>query len=283
MPDPASDRLETLPCGSLIQHGPSNDRIYLMKAVAPCPAQLPLELIALSREKGYSKIFAKVREPDAAPFLAAGFENEALIPGFYAGEISALFMGFYLDAARSRESDADKLDEIHAITMAKEPIEKLPPLDRCFSIRPCGPADVASMARIYADVFPSYPFPIHDPAYLLKTMESHIAYFGVEADSELVAISSAEMDVKSSNVEMTDFATPPRWRGNQLAQHLLARMETDMKARGIRTAYTIARALSAGMNITFRKAGYAYGGRLKNNTQISGQIESMNVWFKPLV
>ncbi len=114
-------------------------------------------------------------------------------------------------------------------------------------------------------------------------MQSHIAYFGVKVKGDWVAISSAEMDTKSSNVEMTDFATPPRWRGHRLAQHLLARMETEMKSRGIQTAYTIARAMSAGMNVTFRKAGYAYGGRLKNNTQISGQIESMNVWYKPLV
>jgi hypothetical protein len=37
------------------------------------------------------------------------------------------------------------------------------------------------------------------------------------------------------------------------------------------------------MNITFAKAGYAYGGRLHNNTNIAGNIESMNVWYKSLV
>jgi len=36
------------------------------------------------------------------------------------------------------------------------------------------------------------------------------------------------------------------------------------------------------MNITFRKAGYEFGGRLKNNTNISGNIEGMNVWYKSL-
>jgi len=55
-----------------------------------------------------------------------------------------------------------------------------------------------------------------------------------------------------------------------------------MKARGIKTAYTIARAASPGMNITFGRAGYAFSGRLKNNTQIAGDLESMNVWHKPL-
>ena len=46
------------------------------------------------------------------------------------------------------------------------------------------------------------------------------------------------------------------------------------------TWYTIARALSAGMNITFAKAGYRYAGTLVNNTDISGTIESMNVWWR---
>ncbi|PLX31824.1 MAG: putative beta-lysine N-acetyltransferase, partial [Ignavibacteria bacterium] len=30
------------------------------------------------------------------------------------------------------------------------------------------------------------------------------------------------------------------------------------------------------------KAGYEYTGTLVNNTNISGQIENMNVWFKTL-
>ncbi len=55
-----------------------------------------------------------------------------------------------------------------------------------------------------------------------------------------------------------------------------------MPSRGIRTAYTIARAVSYGMNITFARCGYQYGGRLVNNTDIAGSLESMNVWYKTL-
>ena len=55
-----------------------------------------------------------------------------------------------------------------------------------------------------------------------------------------------------------------------------------MARRGMRTAYTIARAVSPGMNITFARLGYQFSGTLINNTQISGAIESMNIWHKPL-
>jgi len=98
----------------------------------------------------------------------------------------------------------------------------------------------------------------------------------------LVAAASAEMDEDSGNVEMTDFATLPSHRGRSMAQHLLAEMESALSGSSIQTAYTIARALSAGMNITFSKAGYRFGGTLINNTQISGRIEPMNVWYKAL-
>ena len=134
----------------------------------------------------------------------------------------------------------------------------------------------------FKEVFESYPFPIHDPVYLQKTMKSHIQYFYVSDRGRFVALSSAEMNHSCKNVEMTDFATLQAYRGRGLAVHLLGTMEKEMKERGIKTAYTIARAVSAGMNITFAKMGYAFSGTLINNTNISGNIESMNIWYKRL-
>jgi putative beta-lysine N-acetyltransferase len=98
----------------------------------------------------------------------------------------------------------------------------------------------------------------------------------------LIALSSAEMDLSGSNVEMTDFATLPGERGRGLARFLLQEMERAMRKRKMRTAYTIARAVSPGMNITFSRMGYRYSGTLVNNTHISGSIESMNIWYKSL-
>jgi putative beta-lysine N-acetyltransferase len=113
-------------------------------------------------------------------------------------------------------------------------------------------------------------------------MTTHVAYFGVRRNGRLIALSSAETDHTASNVEMTDFATLPECRGLSLARILLHTMERAMIDEGIRTAYTIARAASPGMNVTFARMGYEFGGTLINNTQISGTIESMNIWYKPL-
>ena len=79
---------------------------------------------------------------------------------------------------------------------------------------------------------------------------------------------------------MTDFAVLPSERGKKLAMRLLQVMEDFLSAYKFRSFYTIARLKSLSMNKTFRNNGYRYSGTLINNTQIAGNIESMNVWYK---
>ena len=111
-------------------------------------------------------------------------------------------------------------------------------------------------------------------------MQDNVQYFGYRHNGKLVALSSAEMDKKGQNVEMTDFATLPDFRANKLALGLLGRMEQEMKKQGVITLYTIARLNSPAMNKTFLNMNYKYAGTLINNTNISGKIESMNVHYK---
>jgi putative beta-lysine N-acetyltransferase len=113
-------------------------------------------------------------------------------------------------------------------------------------------------------------------------MEEHIDYFGIWEGQNLVALSSAEKDPENSNVEMTDFAVSPDYRGLGLGLLLLHEMDAAMTEQGIKTAYTIARMRSKGMNATFIRAGYHYGGTLFRNTFISEGLESMNVYHKKL-
>lgn len=282
MAEQSADRLEELTDGSIIQHGPYNDRIYLMKAGGSAPESLAAELLAMARQYGYAKIFAKIPAEQAAPFVRLGYVEEAVIPGFYGGCRAGIFLGYYLNEVRACEADAGAVEEIRQMAIDKAATVSGTLDDRLFTLRQCRETDVTRMAVIYSDVFPTYPFPIGEPEYLLNSMRSDVAYFGVERAGELVALASAEMDLTAQNAEMTDFATLPRWRGNSLGIHLLLMMEKEAARRGIKTAYTIARAMSPGMNIVFARLGYKYGGRLKNNTNISGRIESMNIWHKIL-
>ncbi len=274
------DTIETR-FGALVQHGPLSRRVYLMKIGEADPKMLPGQLELLARERGYTKIFAKLPKGPEREFVANGYRVEASVPGFYKGDTEVLFLARYLDPARAASPDAAEIARIAELASGK-PASAPPPLPAEFTLRVCTRDDVEAMAGIYREVFSTYPFPIHDPVWLLETMQSHIDYFGVEYEGRLVALASSEKDLDGLNVEMTDFATLPDFRGRNLALHLLAAMEAAMRRKRMRTACTIARAMSPGMNITFAKAGYTFSGTLVNNTNISGGIESMNVWHKRL-
>jgi putative beta-lysine N-acetyltransferase len=275
------DRIHTIG-HSIIQHGPLSRRIYLMKL---SPNDLPgivRTLDELATTSGYTKIFAKVPSSDAGTFLARGYRREAIVPGLYDGTRDGLFMAKYLDESRARDPRDSEMRDILEAAIRKQDQGTGSEARREPSINTVSHADASEMSALYRQVFDSYPFPIHDPDYIRKNMLENIRYFCIREEGRIVSLASAEMDAESRNVEMTDFATLPDHRGSGHAVHLLARMEHEMAAIGIATAYTIARAMSPGMNITFAKLGYRYSGTLINNTNISGAIESMNVWYKHL-
>ena len=267
---------------STIQHGKYNDRIYAMKVAPEDARSLPERLKDKASECEYSKIFAKVRADCSQPFLEQGFKCEAQVPRFYEGKESALMLSYLLSEWRAVSKTVDRNEQVMEACRQKQVDEAEPRRPKGSTLRLCGPQDAEAMAQLYRQVFPTYPFPIDDPAYIRKTMASNVAYFGIWMGDKLVALSSAEMDVKGSNVEMTDFATLPEYRRQGLATVLLRSMEAKMRSSDIATAYTIARAPSFGMNITFARMGYIFGGRLIKNTNIGGQLEDMNVWYKPL-
>jgi putative beta-lysine N-acetyltransferase len=268
--------------GTVIQHGPVNDRVYLMKLGSGI-AQFTLEKAeALAREHGYSKIFAKVPASASEAFAERGYEVEALVPGFFRGRECGYFFARYFDPGRRDLADEDVIEDVLATALARSKACRACPLPPGFAIRPAGPEDATALAALYDSVFATYPFPIHDPEYIRETMQSHIRYYCAVREGRIVAASSAETDFDAQNVEMTDFATHPSYRGMGLCAALLERMEEDMQDAGMRTAYTIARAAAYPINITFARAGYEFGGTLRNNTNICGAFESMNVWYKTL-
>ena len=188
----------------------------------------------------------------------------------------------YFSRERRLERQSSGIREILAAAQKKRPNGTSKDFEKKSGIFLCSPSDAREMSAVYQQVFRTYPFPIYDPDYLIDSMKQHIHYYCVREGNRIVSLASSEIDADSLSAEMMDFATLPDWRGQRLARQLLERMETEMTRLNMRTAYTIARALSPAMNITFARMGYAYGGTLNNNTNISGHIQSMNVWYKSL-
>ncbi len=267
---------------SLVQHGKENDRIYLMKLSKEDYPDLMLRLLQLAQEKAYAKLFVKVPKWAESGLCTQGYRTEAEIPQFFQGTETACFMAYYLQAERGELHNRKQVQDVLIVAKNSAVLQEKPPLPATYTSGILTPQDAVEMAKLYGEVFATYPFPIHDPAYLRQTMQENIVYFGIRTNGKLVAVSSCEMDVQSKNVEMTDFATLPAYRAKGLASYLLWEMEAEMRRRHICTAYTIARAVSYGMNITFAKHGYTFSGTLVNNTNIAGTIESMHVWHKTL-
>jgi len=275
------DKIEIIGKGSVIQHGKLNDRIYLIKLnKEDCPGILDV-LRSLATDHAYTKIFCKVPEWAAPLFIADGYMTEALIPGFYKGSIAAFFLSKYMDSDRLMNLEVRRLVELSDL-LKSSPGEDQITHKKKFSIKQLGMEDPEQITELYRKVFLSYPFPIHNPEYILETMKKNIRYFGVSKKRELVAVASAEIDKEGENAEMTDFATSPEFRGQKLGQMLLSKMEKEMETQGIKTLFTIARLNSIPMNKVFLKHRYQYAGTLLKNTNISGSIESMNVYYKHL-
>ncbi len=266
---------------SLIQHGKDSDRVYLMK-LAPADAPIIVDRIErLAETYDYGKLFCKVAAPWRDLFTEAGYREEARIPRFFGDRTDVAFMSRFRKPERAMMSAEHKSTVEHVLELALGRQEE----GTCRSqtaTRRLIEDDTPDLASLYREVFPSYPFPIFDEDYLRRTMATHIRYYGAFVNDRLVAAASAETDPEGRNAEMTDFATAPDHRKKGLSVALLRAMEVDMKNANFATLYTIARALSAGMNITFARCGYTFSGTLVNNTQISGGIESMNVWHKNL-
>lgn len=301
------DRIETIGNGTIIQHGKVNDRIYLMEMDREDFPEILEQIRLLARENGYTKIFARVPEWAAPSFFSEGYMMEAFIPGFYHGQESAFFLSRYLDPDRLLEVENDSLLALSGMLENGSPSagngsptparsrnngrpERTPPA-RNGGPAPAGKDVIPEVIRldgarageitgIYRRVFRSYPFPIHDPAYILETMKDDFRYYGMEIGGRLAAVASADTHIEERHAEMTDFATLPEFRGRGLSTGILRSMEQEMKKEGILTLYTIARLNSPAINRTFLRLDYTYAGTLIRNTNIAGRIESMNVYYK---
>ncbi|MDD3479556.1 MAG: putative beta-lysine N-acetyltransferase [Paludibacteraceae bacterium] len=267
---------------SNISHDKESNRVYLSHF---CKEDFPYiinHIENLAQTNQYTKLFAKIRSCHTPLFIKNGYKIEAYVPNFFNGQEDCFFLVKYKNSERNL-LDSVAMDKFQMLfsTPVKEYRETLP---EKFTITELKTSDITSMIEVFKKVFKTYPFPIFDSQFIKKSIEEdNTIYFGIWDNHQLVAISSAECNYQEQYAEMTDFAVLPSHRGYHLAIHLLATMEAKLVNKQIKTVYTICRLNSLAMNKTFYNSQYKYTGTLIQNTQISGNIESMNVWYKPLL
>ncbi|MDK2970289.1 MAG: beta-lysine N6-acetyltransferase [Candidatus Sumerlaeota bacterium] len=262
---------------------PINCRIQVYGYEASDIAAMTHALSALARRNSYGKLWVKAPAQDEARLADAGFVREGGIAGYFDGADAAIMALFTDPERRQRPTEAEENDILAGALKGARGGKEVRELPTGYRTALFEDQHADALAALYKEVFPTYPYPIDNPDYLVETAHSHILYRLVWNEAgELVAAASAETSPEIHSAEMTDFASRPSERGKGLAQYLLRTLEADARERfGIRCYYTIARALSFGMLRTFHNAGYELTGTLVNNCNIAGKFETMHLMCRP--
>lgn len=233
----------------------------------------------LAKEWKAEKTIIKGRQEDFYIFIEKGYLLEGSIDRYFLGSQCYLFTKYYSAERRSNIYHIEEDQTIHDIyNLTKTPNIEKPP--KQYKLRKASEHDAKKLALLYERVFEIYPTPLNNHEYIKKTMKEGTIYYVYEIDGEIVSASSADINTFYKNAEITDCATLPHHRKFGLLKSLIVSLEEELASIGIFCVYSIARALSFGMNAALFQLGYHYRGRLTNNCYIFNKLEDMNVWVK---
>ncbi len=237
------------------------------------------EVNEIAEMNSFEKIICMAKREDLFEFMSCGFMVEAIVQKYFNGS-DAYFVTKYFTNER-RNSDKWMEEEKIMTDILRNPRENNP-TNTQFLIRKATPEDAEQLAKLYDTVFQIYPTPLNNPDYIQKVMKDSTVFYVALDDGVIISSASAEVNHTFYNAELTDCATLDDYRKHGLMKKLLIHLEKELINNGIYCAYSIARAVSYGMNKSFYQLGYSYTGRLTNNCYIFDKIEDMNVWVKDL-
>ncbi|WP_405412853.1 putative beta-lysine N-acetyltransferase [Maribacter sp. Asnod1-A12] len=269
--------------GALVYHGNMHKRIYFTEADNIDLDILLPKMHDLAKRQQYEKILGKAPEQEVNALQAKGFSVEAKIPGLYNGKIDGYFLAEYPNKKRYT-NDEKSLKTIATVkTIAKAANNSHSdshfemPID--FNIKKLTAADFKSLEDLYHKAYKYHPHQIKDDTYFSKLKELNHRFYGLFQNGELLVSTILCINEAESNMEIVDFITHPNYRGQNLSYFLVQEIIRQMGDYKCKTLYTMVRATSYGLNITFSKHGFLLAGTLKNNCMVLNTIESMNVWY----
>lgn len=264
---------------SMLYVDETNKRIKMLGGKAAIQ-EVASAAIKMAESKGFGKIWGFVSSEEAGQLAELGFVREGELEGYYRAG-AGIGIAYYLSperaiSQRTFEEDAIvRLSEEKATQAASQS-----PAD--YTFRAATSADTQRISDVLCQVFSSYPTPIDSAQAIADAMARSAFFMLAEYQGEIISVMSADIDLEHLVAEMTDCATLPEHRGKGLMQELLQQMEIEMRQRGLRALFTLARATSQAMNIAFARQEYQYRGRFINNCHIAGDWEDMNIWVKSL-
>lgn len=218
-----------------------------------------------------AKISIKVNESQAIYFFQHGFKVEASIMAYY-GLQDAFYVVYYLDDKHHK----NHLATIHDKVLEKAYISRKNKVtDFSFDRVTVGTntvrTNVESKDKL---VFTGREHSIADH-------DTHHKFFA-QSNDKIVATATASYDESQQVVEFSDFIVSAEFDVWQLLINLITEMEQHFKALKCTTAFTIVPASSLAINAICVEQGFEFGGRLKNESLVDGELDSLNTWFKRL-
>jgi putative beta-lysine N-acetyltransferase len=239
------------------------------------------ELDQLSQLHSFTKVIFFTRPEHWQQLLTKGFELEAVIKGYFNGTDNYVMTCYKEIERRISKYWIQEDKTLHTIQNTERKPGAINSPDHYY-FRKATVQDADHLAELYGKVFAVYPTPMNRSEYVKKIINTGTIFYVVECGQKLVSAASADVNQTFKNAELTDCATLLEHRKYGLMKRLLIYLEKDLKNNGIICAFSIARALSYGMNAAFYQLGYQYNGRLTNNCYIFDKLEDMNVWVKDL-
>jgi putative beta-lysine N-acetyltransferase len=238
------------------------------------------KITELSEQDYVEKVIIKSRLEFVPSFIEKGYVIEAAVPGYFLGG-DGFFLCKYKEINRYNSDKWCEEDTILEGVWNK--VGKLHErMEQNLVLRRAEVKDAEELSGFYSKVFPIYPVPIEDPAYVQEQIEGDVIFIIIEDNGKIIASASAEINMEYRNAEITDCATLPSHRKGGYMSFIIQELEKQLQERQVYCSYSIARALSFGMNAVLHNLQYTYKGRMKNNCYIFDKIEDMNVWSKDL-
>ena len=208
---------------------------------------------------------------------SVGYEAEAVMPGFYRGEGDCVVLAYAPDHTRAEVGHPAEVQHVDALIQHGLPSSTVRPL---VETERATAADAPAIAELITDTFDQYPTPSGDPDYIAQAILDGTPFRVVRDEGEVVSCASADLIREARTAELTNCATRPSARGHGYMQAILSDLMDDLRGMGYPTAFTLARARIAGVNLAFSRLSFEYRGRMTRSCRIGDGIEDMNVWSR---
>lgn len=259
----------------------ANKRVKVLQYSGESIKGLVLNVRELAEANRFDKIIFMAKEDDWENFLSHGYMLEAIIRYYHNGD-KAYVMSKFRSLERATSSALMEETKLIEQLMEVPPQINYQEVPKGHEIRLATREDIPELAKLYDEVFETYPTPLEEVEYIEKIFEVSSLFMIVTFEGKIVAAASGEFFSELGSAELTDCATHKEHRGKGLMTLIIRKLEEELIHRGYQCGFSMARAKSFGMNQVFYNLGYHFMGRLVNQCDIYGDYEDMNIWVKKL-